>query len=175
MLSQLEKKLDKLDLSLEEMIAFLDGLDAHQLHRKPKDKWSAAQVFEHLYDSEKGTTGYLKKKLQAPSSEVPSGGIRAFISSIVLKRALRSRKNQFRVPKVLSDISEKPNYAELKKSYLATRKELRELLSTIDSKHSKKAYFKHPRAGRLTVGQTLGFLKDHFDRHFDQIKARTKK
>ena len=174
MLSQLEKKLNGLDHSLEEMIAFLDGLDTEQLHRKPNNKWSAAQVFEHLHDSEKGTMAYLKKKLQAPPSEVPSGGIKAFISSIILKRALRSRKNQFRVPKVLSDISEKPDYTELKKSYLDTRKEMRKLLSTIDSKHSKKAYFKHPRAGRLTVGQTLGFLEDHFDRHFDQIKARTK-
>ncbi|HKK39454.1 MAG TPA: DinB family protein [Cryomorphaceae bacterium] len=174
MLSQLENKLNGLDQSLDKMIAFLDGLDADQLHRKPNNKWSAAQVFEHLHDSEKGTTEYLKKKLQAPPSEVPSGGIKAFISSIILKRALRSRKNQFRVPKVLSDISEKPDYTELKKSYLDTRKEMRKLLSTIDSKHSKKAYFKHPRAGRLTVGQTLGFLEDHFDRHFDQIKARTK-
>lgn len=174
MLRQFEKKLDALDRSLEEMITFLDGLEVDALHRKPAEKWSAAQVFEHLHDSEKGTTGYLKKKLQAPPSEVPSGGIKAFISSIVLKRALRSRKNQFRVPKVLSDISETPAYPELKKSYLDTRKEMRKLVSTIDSKHSKKAYFNHPRAGRLTVGQTLGFLKDHFERHFDQIKARTK-
>jgi len=174
MLSQFEKKLNDLDQSLDEMISFLDGLDTEQLHLKPNNKWSAAQVFEHLHDSEKGTTEYLKKKLQAPPSEVPSGGIKAFISSIVLKRALRSRKNQFRVPKVLSDISEKPDYGKLKDSYLATRKDMRQLVSTIGSRNSKKAYFNHPRAGRLTIGQTLGFLKDHFDRHFDQIKERTK-
>ena len=174
MLSQFEKKLNDLDQSLDEMISFLDGLDTEQLHLKPNNKWSAAQVFEHLHDSEKGTTEYLKKKLQAPPSEVPSGGIKAFISSIVLKRALRSRKNKFRVPKVLSDISEKPDYGKLKGSYLATRKDMRQLVSKIGSRNSKKAYFNHPRAGRLTIGQTLGFLKDHFDRHFDQIKERTK-
>jgi len=174
MLPKFEKKLDSLDQSLADMIAFLDQLDVDQLHMQPNGKWSPAQVFQHLHDSEKGTTGYLQKKLQAPPSEVPLGGIKAFISSMVLKRALRSRKNQFRVPKVLSDISEKPDYGKLKDSYLATRKDMRQLVSTIGSRNSKKAYFNHPRAGRLTIGQTLGFLKDHFDRHFDQIKERTK-
>lgn len=174
MLARFEKKLNNMDESLAELTGFLDQLDENQLHEKPNGKWSAAQVFQHLHDSEKGTTGYLKKKMQAPPGEVPSGGIRATIRSMVLRRALRSRKNQFRAPNVLSEISEKPDYIVLKESYYATRKEMRELLSEIDSKRSTKEYFKHPRVGRLTIGQTLGFLKDHFDRHFDQIKARTK-
>jgi hypothetical protein len=174
MLPKFEKKLNSMDQSLAEMIVLLDQLDLEQLHMKPSGKWSAAQVFQHLHDSEKGTTGYLQKKMQAPSSEVPSGGIGAAIRSMLLRRALRSRKNQFKAPKMLSDVPENPNYAELKQSYLNTRKEMREILSDIDSKGSSKEYFNHPRVGRLTIGQTLGFLKDHFDRHFDQIKERTK-
>lgn len=174
MLPRFEKKLNSMDQSLAEMIAFLGHLDADQLHDKPNGKWSAVQVFEHLHDSEKGTTGYLKKKMLAPPGEVSSGGIRATIRSMVLRRALRSRKNQFRAPKVLSEISENPDYTALKESYRTTRQEMRNILSEIDSKRSSKEYFKHPRVGRLTIGQTLGFLKDHFDRHFDQIKARTK-
>ncbi len=159
MLPKFEKRLNSMDQSLAEMIAFLDQLDADQLHMKPNGKWSPAQVFQHL---------------QAPPSEVPSGGIGAAIRSMLLRRALRSRKNQFRAPKILSELPDSPNYEELKQSYLEIRKEMREILSDIDSKGSSKEYFKHPRAGRLTVGQTLGFLEDHFDRHFDQIKARTK-
>lgn len=174
MLPRFEKRLNSMDQSLAEMITFLDHLDSHQIHEKPSGKWSAAQVFQHLYDSEKGTTGYLKKKLQASPDQLSSGGIAAAVRSMLLRRALRSRKNQFKVPKVLSEISEKPNYLELKESYLGARKDLRELLTNIDSKNSSKEYFKHPRAGRLTIGQTLGFLVDHFDRHFDQIKVRTK-
>jgi hypothetical protein len=174
MLPRFEKKLNSMDQSLAQMIAFLDQLNADQLHNKPNGKWSAAQVFEHLNDSEKGTTDYLNKKLQAPPGDVPSGGIRAAIRSMVLRRALRSRKNQFKAPKILSEISENPDYTVLKESYLNTRKEMRNILSGIDSKRSSKEYFKHPRAGRLNIGQTLGFLKDHFDRHFDQIRARTK-
>ncbi|MCZ4407598.1 DinB family protein [Cryomorphaceae bacterium 1068] len=174
MLPKFEKKLNSMDESLAEMIAFLDQLDSDQLHHKSNGKWSGAQVFQHLHDSEKGTTGYLQKKLQAPPGEVPSGGIAAAIRSMLLRRALRSRKNQFTAPKVLGEIPETPNYLELKQSYLDIRKEMREILSDIDSKGSSKEYFNHPRAGRLTIGQTLGFLKDHFDRHFDQVKARTK-
>lgn len=174
MLPKFEKRLNSMDQSLTEMIAFLDQLNSDQLHHKPEGKWSAAQVFQHLHDSEKGTLGYLQKKLQAPPSEVSSGGIGAAIRSMLLRRALRSRKNRFRAPKVLSEIPETPNYFDLKQSYLDTRKDLRKLLSEIDMNRSTKEYFKHPRAGRLTIGQTIGFLEDHFDRHFDQVKARTK-
>jgi len=163
-----------MDASLAEMIKVLDNLQADELHHNPSDKWSPAQVFQHLHDSEKGTAAYLRKKLQSAPSEVPSGGVGSLIRSMLLKRALRSRKNHFRAPKILSEVSEKPAYDELRQSYLETRTEIRDILSGVDSKQAGKAYFKHPRAGRLTIGQTLDFLEDHFDRHFDQIKERIK-
>jgi hypothetical protein len=172
MLRKFEKKLDRMDASLTEMITFLDGLSTDKMHHKPNGKWSPAQVFQHLHDAEIGTKNYLDKKLQAPPSEVPSGGIGGKVRSFMLKRALRSRKNQFKAPEMLAEISENPNYPELRQSYLNVRKDMRATLEGVETDRAGKAYFKHPRAGRLTISQTLDFLEDHFDRHFEQIKAR---
>jgi hypothetical protein len=158
---KLEKRFITMESSLNEMIVFLDGLSEDQLHHKVEGKWSPAQVFQHLHDSEKGTIAYLSKKLQAPISEVPMGGLNSLIRSKLLTKALRSRSNQFRAPKVLSEIRDKPDYTALKESYLEVRKEMKQLLSGIDEKQFGRAYFRHPRAGRLTISQTLGFLEDH--------------
>jgi hypothetical protein len=170
---KLKAHLNRMDESLDALIRHLDGLSDEALHHKKGDKWSAAQVFQHLHDSEVGTTGYLSKKLQTPVSEVPKGGLSSLIRSRMLSRALRSRTNQFRVPKELSGVDERPDYEKLKTSYLKTRTTLRELLDPLGTKELSRAYFKHPRAGRLTINQTLDFLEDHLDRHFDQIKKRT--
>jgi len=170
---KLEQHLNRLDKSLDELISYLDGLSSDVLHRKKDEKWSAAQVFQHLHDSEAGTVGYLAKKLQTPISEIPSGGLSSLVRSRMLSRALRSRTNQFRVPKALSEVADKPDYEKLRESYLKTRAELRTHLAPLRKNELRRAYFKHPRVGRLTIYQTLEFLEDHFDRHFDQIKKRT--
>lgn len=161
-----------MEASLQEMISLLNGVDASALHRKHQGKWSPAQVFQHLHDSEAGTLGYLEKKLHSPIEEVPKGGVGATVRSLLLRRALRNKKKQYKAPKVLGEMPENPNYAELKKGYLEIRKNLRSLLDGIDKRQVGMAYFKHPVAGRLTILQTLGFLEDHFNRHFDQIKER---
>lgn len=174
MLPQYDKSLGNLDALLAAMIERMNTLSVQELHAKQDVQWSAAQVFQHLYDSERATTLYLKKKLQTPPAQVPSGGLGSAIRALFLSKALKSRTNQFRVPKGMGEIMAEPDYHTLKTNYHNTRIELRKLLEDVDSKRSKKAYFKHPRAGRLTIGQTLGFLEDHFERHFDQVKARTK-
>jgi len=173
MLPEIDQKLTRMEESLNEMIALLNGLDPATLHRKPEEKWSPAQVFQHLHDSETGTLNYLRKKLEAPVNEVPKGGIGSSIRARLLKRALRNKKKKYRAPKVLGEVDIEPDYPRLRDEYLEIRRDLRSLLSRIEKGQVGKAYFKHPVAGRLTISQTLGFLEDHFNRHFDQIKERS--
>jgi len=70
---------------------------------------------------------------------------------------------------------EKPDFTEVKAEYLEIRKKMGLILEKFDKDMLGKAYFKHPRAGRITIMQTLGFLKDHFDRHAKQILERSGK
>mgnify|MGYP006289343917 CR=1 FL=1 len=174
MQKQLDSRLTGMETRLAKMIAHLETLEQEKLHHKPDGKWSPAQIFQHLHDSEIGTLSYLEKKINEKKGEVPLGGLGSKLRSFILSRALRNKKKKYRAPKVLGEPGEKPNFEFLKTDYLEARRKLRTLLSKLEKKDLKKAYFKHPVAGRLTIVQTLGFLEDHFERHFEQIKERSK-
>ena len=169
MIESIKTRIDKLDRELEEVASRMNG-QSETMYNAPEGKWSPVQVLYHLYSSEHGTVNYLKKKID--SDDVPSSGLRGFIASTLLKRALKNRKKKYNAPKVLGEMPEKPDFKKLQEDYLSVRKELRIVLEKFDKKKARKAYFKHPIAGRLNIYQTLSFLEDHFDRHKEQIFKR---
>ena len=170
MILSIEKRLNVLDEKLEQTFRKMSE-HPEKLHYSSGKEWSPVQVLHHLYVSEFGTTNYLNKKVST-TEPVPASGLRGFIASILLKRALRNQKKKFKAPKILGDMPEKPNFDQLRKEYLDVRQEMRTVLSKFDKKMAKKAYFKHPIAGRLDIYQTLSFLEDHFQRHQEQIYQR---
>lgn len=169
MIRSINERLNNLDSELNEVIKQLDSR-VDQVHKSPQGKWSPAQILHHLYTSEYGTVTYLKKKVE--STEVASAGIRGFIASFLLKRALRNQKTKFKAPEVLGEMPDKPEFEKLRNNYLNLRKELRSVLDRFDKRMAKKAYFKHPVVGRMNIYQTLSFLEEHFDRHKKQIYER---
>jgi len=171
---KLRAKLDHMNKRLSDMIDVLDNLSEEQLHHKPEGKWSPAQIFQHLLDSETGTTNYLKKKLSAKREEVKRGGLSAFVRYTLLAKAINNTKKKYRAPKVLGEIAHKPDYAAARTSYKEIRKTLADLLEPLNRDQVRRAYFKHPRAGRMNIMHTLGFLELHLERHFKQIHERIK-
>ena len=171
MIPSIEKRIDKLDDSLNELLGAMDARPENQ-NNKPEGAWSPLQVLYHLYISETGTARYLNKKILA--EDVPTSGIKSAIATRLLQRALRNNKKKYRAPKGVGDVPDEPNFDKLKSDYFKARKELRDVLGRFDEKMSKKAYFKHPRAGRMNIHQTLSFLEDHFERHKNQIYERLK-
>ena len=173
MLGKIQKEFDSLNNLLERMLNLAGNLSNEKLHQSPPDAWSAAQIIYHLKESEKGTLAYLEKKIQSPSAEVPKGGLSSKIRSLMLSRALRNYDKKFSAPSVLSEMPAKPNFTEVKREYLETRKKMGLLLEKFDQDMLGRTYFKHPRAGRITILQTLDFLKDHLERHEEQIIERS--
>lgn len=173
MLSKLQMEFDSLNNSLSQTLTYMDNLSIENLYASNPGEWNAAQILNHLKDAENGTLAYLTKKIQTPKSEIPRGGLSSKIRSVFLSRALRNYDKKFKAPSVLSEISDKPDYAEVKKDYMEVRKNFGLMLENFDKSMVNKAYFKHPRAGRITILQTMEFLKDHFDRHMEQIVERS--
>jgi len=169
MISNIENQLNKLDYELQEVVRHLNE-HAENVHLSPEGKWSPAQILYHLYTSEYGTVNYLKKKMS--SEDVPSSGLRGYFASFLLKRALRNQKKKYKAPKVLGEMPEEPEFEKLQSDFLKLRTELRSVLGKFDKRMAKKAYFKHPVAGRMNIYQTLSFLEAHFDRHKSQIYER---
>jgi len=123
--------------------------------------------------SEAGTTLYLGKKLNADPHAVEKGGISASIRSFLLNRALRQKSKKYKAPAQVSQVPDRPDYAETKAALLKNRETLSEVLEKFSRSMAMRTYFKHPRAGKLNMEQTLQFLILHFERHLDQIKERS--
>lgn len=170
---KLEKKFTALNGELQRVLKKTDALSNSALHQKPDGAWSPAQILYHLLLSEKGTVGYLNKKLDGNQS-IPNSGLGAKLRAFVLRKALRNHGKKFRAPSMVANIPEQPDYNVVKTEYLKVRDEMREALEKFDEKMIGKAYFKHPRAGRLNILQTVDFLQDHLERHAAQIAERTR-
>jgi hypothetical protein len=172
-LRKLEDRYNHLQKRAQAVFEYLEHLEPEALHQKPQGHWSAAQIVEHLLQSEKGTIAYLQKKMQTPPEEIPKGGLSSIFRSFFLSRALKNQGKKYRAPKVLAEPAELPDLEVLIPEFRKNRKQLAEILELFNEKMARKAYFKHPVAGRLTIEQTLVFLEDHFNRHAEQIKERT--
>jgi len=173
MLAKLQKDFDTLNNSLDQTLRYMDGLSIEKLFASNSGEWNSAQILNHLMDAEKGTLAYLTKKMQTPKDEIPTGGLPSKIRSILLGRALRNDNKKFKAPPMRSELPERPNYDNVKSEYLEVRKKLGLLLEQFDKTMVGKAYFKHPVAGRITIVQTMEFLKNHHDRHVKQIIERS--
>lgn len=173
MLPEIKQRWDRMDGPFRETIHYVQGLSEQKQHQSPAGEWSAVQILHHLHISEKGTTAYLFKKLQTPPEDVEKAGIKGIIRSFLLRRALRNMKKKFRAPKVLGEMPDKPDFEEVKAGLEKNRKALKSILETVSKTQVSRAYFKHPRAGRIDIVQTLDFLDDHFNRHAAQIRQRS--
>lgn len=173
MVPKLQKSFDELETELQELLTYMDSLRQEQLCQSPEGAWNSVQILYHLKESEKGTTSYLIHKIKAPKSEIPSGGISSKLRSHLLSKNLRNYSKKFNAPSVLKEMPEQLNYTEVRAEYLRVRENLKEVLEKFESDMLPKAYFKHPVAGRITIIQTVNFLKDHFERHTSQIMQRS--
>ncbi len=173
MIQGLQEKFDELESVLQSTLTYMDTVPSEVLSRDLSEKWNALEILNHLYISESGTTRYLEKKSQAPAKSVQKGGLNSWVRSKLLQRALNNYQKKYRAPKVVDQVKGELDFQELRSKLISNRAELANLLGTITTDSAKRAYFKHPLAGRLNIYQTMDFLIAHFKRHAEQIKERT--
>ena len=167
---ELEKKLDELDRMLLGLLKYLEKFSEAQLNQAPsKDKWTALQISHHLILAEGASQVYLEKKLSY-NPELKRANLSTYIRAASLKAYLRSPL-KWKAPAVIGTnaLPKESNLRDTKEKWLSQRLALRQFLMSLDESLYDKELYKHPFVGRITIGNMMGFFKNHFIRHEKQI------
>ncbi|WP_223068972.1 DinB family protein [Paenibacillus caui] len=138
------------------------GLSCEKLNKPPaRGKWSAAQVLEHLYLTERAIAGQigitLKEGRNARAEPKPF--------RLVLDRSRHMATLPHLVP------GDEPATLESLKSKLnQSRHALEEVLKDVDDELGKNRSFPHPEYGPMNLKQWEEFVGIHEQRHLEQIK-----
>lgn len=165
----MQGQIDELEQQRTDLVARLSKLDSEVLNRTPSaGGWSAVQVLFHVIEAERLSLQYLVKKTQQPELIAKSGPW-AFLKSRALGLFLRM---PFKVsaPARTADVPERSELSALTRDWEEVRSGWKGFLRDFPAEHAGRAVYKHPRAGRLNLEQTLRFLIDHLRRHIGQIE-----
>ncbi|MCC9166608.1 DinB family protein [Pontibacter harenae] len=168
-------KLEQLYLRLEKtrnrLLDELEGLDDDLLNSKPTaEKWSINQIVAHMLLVEKVTASYVHRKLETPE-ELEDSSLKSSFKSLLMKVLLKTGI-KFKAPSVVANVPATADLLALRYDWDQLRYKLEDILTEIPDYLLYKNVFNHPKAGPLTVHQTLHFLQDHFDHHLRQIQQR---
>jgi uncharacterized damage-inducible protein DinB len=163
---------EHIDRTRERLVRAVEGLsDDEQRFRPAPDRWSAAQLCEHLSIVEGSVVGLLGKLL-ARAGESGAGRAEGtpFAPVSVEEFVERSRDARFEAPERLRPADSTPladSLARLRDSRAALHG-LRPALERADG-HALR--FPHPAWGPLNLYQWLLFVGAHESRHLAQIEA----
>lgn len=167
-----ENQLNTLDAELKLLLRDLKKFTDSDLNWKPGDgKWSVHQIMEHLMIAEDLSLKYVQRKLSFEPKLKRAGIMGAFRASFV-RMYLRSPL-KVKAPEMVGKevLSENAAFWDLVKQWKSQREELRTYLGDLPDDMFKKGLYKHPLAGRMSLGGMLSFYIGHFRRHRKQIET----
>ncbi|MDQ6762521.1 MAG: DinB family protein [Bacteroidota bacterium] len=134
-----------------------------QFNKVPfQNSWTAAQVAEHIFKSEKGIPVVLKGK-NRPTERQPGEKVEK-IKSIFLDYDLKMKS-----PESVFPSNEKHDKEQMAASLKANREEIVKVASTLDLKQTFYD-FEFPTLGEFTGIEWLTFITCHTKRHTHQMK-----
>lgn len=172
---RLSIRLEQLERATEHLIQSAEAL-GNKAHQSPgPEQWSAAQVVQHLLISETGINQYIEKKILAAEG-LQHAGVGHFLRSRLLRVLLRVPFLRFQTPAYLAAKTPvtAPPLPQLRQEWASIRRQLERILNEYPDNLMRRAIFKHPRSGMLTIAQTLDFMLDHVLHHQRQMARITK-
>jgi len=169
-----EQHLNALDKALQNLENSLMACTPEQLNRKPApNQWSVMQVVNHVMMAEAGSLNYLKKKLSDPSA-IKKAGIGSAFRTWLLNLSQIIPGLKFKAPAFINEDKLPPvsDREAVFQQWRAGRAALRAFLESQPDEIFTLEAFRHPRAGRMTIGQMLSFFESHLNRHVRQIRRR---
>jgi protein tyrosine phosphatase len=171
MVKKVDNQFKRLTEKLTNLEQIVSVLSQSQLNHKIDEKtWNIIQVIQHLILAEGGTYRYISKKILDPS-KLQTVTFRTKIREIKLNSYIKT-PIKWPAPKIVQPQQyELPEDIDtLLNEWKKIRKDLFELLNSLDADMWNKEIHKHPLVGRISLKGSLNFIEFHFDRHQKQIE-----
>ncbi len=175
-MSTKKQLLDLFDKMENERLAILKALETDSeeaLTQKPApNHWSVAEVVQHLSKAEEGALKYMRIKLEHGGHKKASFG--AALKQKLLNLAI-SLPIKYKAPNVIKlDENADLSFAKAVEDWTEIRNTLRSEYEQVDEELIDHELFKHPAAGKLSIYQSVKFMRQHLQRHKGQIERTIK-
>ncbi|RED99436.1 DinB family protein [Marinoscillum furvescens] len=167
----LQKPFLRLKSRKEALYKQLHDLSTEQLQWQPaSNQWSIAQVLHHLNFSERTSLAYCKKKILA-GEDLPD---RSFVRTMRIHAYYLILKSKYKIkaPAVVEAPGNEFDLAALHAEAQQNSADLEDFINSYPDRFLKKAIYRHPLAGRITLPQMIRFLDTHVIHHRHQINDR---
>ena len=155
----------------EKFIEVVSNLsDAQAAFLPGNEKWSIANLVEHVAIVEDGMTRISAKLLAQAQKEGKSSDGTAKLSENFVKKAVEAKTQKFEAPERVHPTGKLTVAESLTKMKENRQKleELRPLFETVDGSDFK---FPHPFMGEISAHEWLALIGGHEARHLEQIKS----
>ena len=159
---------DLLQANTKKFLAAIESVsDAQWKFRTAPDKWSIADVSEHITAAENSLLSLTQRILLSPADLEKSKVLAGQEQIILTKAADRSIKRQ--APEMIIPTGKFSSKDELVRAFIAAREKTVNYIKTTND--SLKVHVApHPAVGDLTAYQWLVWIAAHADRHVAQLE-----
>jgi len=163
-----EFALQQFQTTRDNFLKSIAGLSLKQWTFKPApDRWSVAEVAEHITVSESTIFGLVQKVVQSPAAPEKREQVKGKDQLILERMPDRSHKAQ--APEMLRPTGRWATEAELTKAFEASRAANMDYIRTTND-DLRDHFFDHPVFGTLDGYQWLLLISAHSARHTAQIE-----
>ena len=177
MTNRLHVTFEQLDRATENALAAAEALGPRSHTPPVPGQWAAAQVIHHLLTAEKSIAQALRHTLTTDSAKWRPATLRHRLRAGLLRLALRLPGLRFKVPPTLPPPPDPATIAplpELRAEWASVRRQLEQVLHEFPGTKLSHTVFRHPRAGWLTIHQTINSVLDHTLHHQQQLNRISK-
>jgi hypothetical protein len=172
MTHRLHLLVEQLDRATTNALATAEALGPRAYIAPVPGQWAAAQVIHHLLTAEQRIVQALQHALATHPDSWRLSTLKHRLRSTLLRVALRLPGLKFKVPPTLPPPPAPDTIAPLpalREQWSGIRRQLEQILNEFPGNKLSHTVFRHPRAGWLTVGQTVTSILDHTLHHQQQL------
>ena len=167
MIAALQTRFDHLERHKQRVVARLETLGPSQAHLCPQPgAWSALEVLDHLVKVELACLNAVRKTLPDGVSVPFAARCKAYGVIAAMRLPVRVKVPP-QASAVVPDTS--PEFATLAPLWAQVRRDMSELLDSLNPGQCERGLFRHPVSGWMTMPTAITFLTAHIRHHEYQL------